>query len=116
MMLDMAANGSEFVKLQQLKTAIDSKRPDMTSVDFVGDRYDKGYDMVDYALMVLVVASNESYDPIGTAVVPMQLLDEVGQLTFAGDGYSPVRVSGGGGMVTVSDMDGGAVFKLYGVR
>lgn len=112
----MSETGNEVVKLKQLKTAMDSKQPDMTAVDFVGDRYDEDYDMGDYAIMVLVVASNESYDPIGTAVVPMQLLDEVGQLTFSGDGYSPVRVSGGGGMVTVSAMDVGAVFKLYGVR
>lgn len=112
----MAATGNEFVKLQQLKTAMDSKQPDMMAVDFVGDVYDEEYDMGDYALMVLVVASNESYDPIGTAVVPMQLLDEVGLFTFAGDGYSPVRVSGGSGLVTVSDVDGGAVFRLYGVR
>ena len=87
-----------------------------TAVDFVGDRYNKEYSMEDYALMVLVVYSNESYDPFTTAVVPMQLLDEVGQLTFAGDGYSPVRVSGEGGLVTVIDMNGGDMFKLYGIR
>lgn len=101
---------------QSLSGALGEVGDGTTAVDFVGDVYNEDYDMRDYALMVLVVASNESYDPIGTAVVPMQLLDEVGQLTFAGDGYSPVRVSGGGGMVTVSDMDVGAVFKLYGVR
>lgn len=48
----MAATGNEFVKLQQLKTAMDSKQPDMMAVDFVGDVYDEEYDMGDYALIV----------------------------------------------------------------
>lgn len=112
----MAATGNEVVKLQQLKTAMDSKQPDMMAVDFVGDVYDEDYHMGDYALMVLVVASDESYDPVGTAVVPMQLLDEIGRFTFAGDGFAPVRVSGGGGLVTVSRINDEVVFRLYGVR
>lgn len=112
----MAAIENEVVKLQQLKIAMDSKQPDMTAVDFVGDVYDEDYDMGDYVLMVLVVASDESYDPIGTAVVPMQLLDEIGRFTFAGDGFAPVRVTGGGGLVTVSEMNSGVVFRLYGIR
>ena len=112
----MATNGSEFVNLNQLKTYMDSKQLDMTAVDFVGDVYDETYYMGDYALMVLVVAEDESYDPIGTAVVPMQLLDEVGRFTFAGNGNAPVEIAGGGGLVTVSEINSGVVFKLYGVR
>lgn len=87
-----------------------------TAVDFVGDVYDETYYMGDYALMVLVVAEDESYDPIGTAVVPMQLLSDVGLFRFAGSGNAPVEVAGGGGLVTVSEINSGVVFRLYGIR
>ena len=112
----MAVQDTDFVTAEGLASTIGELGDGTTAVDFVGDVYNEDYNMEDYALMVLVVASDESYDPIGTAVVPMQLLDEVGQFTFDGNGYAPVRVSGGGGLVTVSEINSGVVFRLYGIR
>lgn len=112
----MATTDDQFVTAKGFAQSLGEVGDGATAVDFVGDMYNKDYDMEGYTLMVLVVASDESYDPIGTAVVPMQFLDEVGQFTFDGNGYAPVRISGAGGLVTASEMNSGVVFRLYGIR
>ena len=52
----MAATGSEFVKLQQLKTAMDSKQPDMTGVV----KYTNGNLLADGSAVTEIIARDNT--------------------------------------------------------